>query len=100
MRCAGCVAREVRGEVFTEVCFGDLTKGGELENVIVKQNSTYPEHGYPDRLGPSGKFVENSTKFTCPEITGYRIKYIRALWFLELKIWVWSKGPDAGTYCK
>ena len=30
---------------------------------------------YPDRLGPSGKFVENSTKPTCLEITSYRIKY-------------------------
>ena len=30
---------------------------------------------YPDRLGPSGKFVENSTKLTCLEITGYWIKY-------------------------
>jgi len=30
---------------------------------------------YPDRLGPWGKFVENSTKLTCLEITGYRIKY-------------------------
>jgi hypothetical protein len=29
---------------------------------------------YPDRLGPKGKFVENSTKLTCLEITGYRIK--------------------------
>ena len=28
----------------------------------------------PDRLGPSGKFVENYTKLTCLEITGYRIK--------------------------
>jgi len=29
---------------------------------------------YPDRLGPSGKFVENPMKLTCLEITGYRIK--------------------------
>jgi hypothetical protein len=27
---------------------------------------------YPQRLGPSGNFVENSTKLTCLEITGYR----------------------------
>ena len=25
----------------------------------VQQNSTYPDAGYSDRLGPSGKFVEN-----------------------------------------
>jgi hypothetical protein len=30
---------------------------------------------YPDRLGPSGNFVENSTKLICLEITGYRIEY-------------------------
>ena len=57
---------------------------------------------YPDRLGPSGKFVKNSTKLTCLEIslyydarskkhqkievTGYRIKYSTMLWFLELQI--------------
>jgi len=29
---------------------------------------------YPGRLGPSGQFVENSTKLTCLEITGYRTK--------------------------
>jgi len=29
---------------------------------------------YPDRLGPSGKFIKNSTKLTFLEITGYRIK--------------------------
>ena len=29
--------------------------------------------GYPDRPGPSGKFVENSTKLTCLEISGYRV---------------------------
>jgi hypothetical protein len=41
---------------------------------------------YPDRLGPSGKFVENSAKLTCPEITGYRIKHGTVLWLLELQI--------------
>jgi len=41
---------------------------------------------YPDQLGPSCKFVENSTKLTCLEITGYRIKYSTVLWLLELQI--------------
>ena len=41
---------------------------------------------YPDRLGPLGKFVENSTKLTCLEITGYRIKYSTVLWLIELQI--------------
>jgi len=41
---------------------------------------------YPDRLGPSGKFVQNSTKLTCLEITGFPIKYSTVLWLLELQV--------------
>jgi hypothetical protein len=41
---------------------------------------------YPDRLGPSGKLVENSTKLACLEITDCRIKYSTVLWILELQI--------------
>ena len=41
---------------------------------------------YPNRLGLSGKSVENSTKLTYLEITGYRFKYSTVLWFLELQI--------------
>ena len=29
-------------------------------------NATYTEAGYPDRLGPSGTFVEISTKLNLP----------------------------------
>ena len=41
---------------------------------------------YPDRLSPKGKFVENSTKLSCLEITSYRIKYSTVLWLIELQI--------------
>ena len=41
----------------------------------VQQNSTYPDAGYPEHLGPSGKFVESSARLSRLEITGYRIKY-------------------------
>jgi len=41
----------------------------------VQQNSTYPDVGYLDQLGPSGKFIKNSTKLTCLEITGEWIKH-------------------------
>jgi hypothetical protein len=41
---------------------------------------------YPDRLGISSKFIENSTKLICLEITGYRIKYSILLWLLEFQI--------------
>jgi hypothetical protein len=37
---------------------------------------------YPNRLSPSGKFVENFTKLCCLELTGYRIKYSTVLWLL------------------
>ena len=29
---------------------------------------------YPYRLGPWGKFIGNSTKLTCLEITGFRVR--------------------------
>jgi hypothetical protein len=57
-----------------------------VESVAVQENCTKPEAGYPARLGLSGKFVENSTKLTCLEITGYRIKYSTVLWLIELQI--------------
>ena len=49
---------------------------------------TYPDAGYPDRLGPSRKYsyVENSTKLTCLEITCYRMKYSTVFWLLEFHI--------------
>jgi len=56
--------------------------------------STCPDAGYPDRIDPSGKSVENSKKLTCLEITGYRIKYSPVLWLLERQIrrgrYVWK----------
>jgi hypothetical protein len=42
-------------------------------------------HGTTDRLDPSGKFVEDSTKQTGLEITGYLIRYSTVLWLLELQ---------------
>jgi hypothetical protein len=43
---------------------------------------------YPDRLGRSGNFVENSTKLTCLEITGCRIECstVQCYGCLELQI--------------
>jgi hypothetical protein len=45
-----------------------------------------PIADYPDRLRHSRKFVENSTKVTCLEISGYRVKYSTVLWLLKLQI--------------
>ena len=41
---------------------------------------------YPDRLGPSGNFVDNSIELMGLEITSYRIKHSTVLWLLELQI--------------
>jgi hypothetical protein len=54
--------------------------------INAQQNATDPHAGYPDRLGPSDTFVENSTKLSCLEITGYRINHSTVLWLLELQI--------------
>jgi len=45
----------------------------------IQYNSICWVVGYHDRLGPSGKFVENSTKLTCLKITGNLIKYSTVL---------------------
>jgi hypothetical protein len=50
---------------------------------------------YSDRLGHAGKFVENSTKLTCLEITGYWINVMAS----RTSNRPWLKGLDAGTYC-
>jgi hypothetical protein len=41
---------------------------------------------FPDRFGPADKFVDNSTKLTCLEITSYLIKCRTVFWLLELQI--------------
>jgi len=53
----------------------------------LQSNFTYPDAGYADRLGSSGKYVESSTKLNCLESTGYRIKHSTMFWLLELQIW-------------
>jgi len=60
----------------------DLRKYTVLPNAVELH---YPDADYPDRLVPSGKSVENSTKLTGLEIACYRIKYSAVL-VLELQI--------------
>jgi hypothetical protein len=57
-----------------------------MQNKSFQSSTTYPDAGNSDRLGPSSKFVENSTKLTCFEINGYRIKYGTVLWLVEFHI--------------
>ena len=62
----------------------------------VQWNSTYPDADYPALLDPSGKFFDDSTKLTCLEITGYRIKYSVKASITSNQ--AWSKGLDAGLF--
>jgi hypothetical protein len=66
-----------------------FSKVVENPNILV-QSSTYSRTplirrlafriaNYPDRLDPSDKFIDNSTKLTCLEIIGYQIKYSTVL---------------------
>ena len=58
---------------------------------------------YPYLLGPSGKFVEDPTKLTCLEITGYGIQYSTVQYSVMVSgtsNQAWSNGLDAGVYCK
>jgi hypothetical protein len=61
----------------TYECYRHFTSLGIVSTYYTTDISTYP-----DQLGPSGKFVENSTKPTCLEITSNQIKYR----LLELQI--------------
>jgi hypothetical protein len=72
------------GSLYAVVQLQNISYCWQQQNV--RNNSTYPDAGYPDRLGPSGKSVDNSTKLACLEITGYRIKNSAVLWLLELQI--------------
>jgi len=64
---------------------------GCTQQFEVQYNSTYPDAGCPDHqlsgsAGTFGKFTDNSTKLTCLQITGYRIKYSTVLRLLEMQI--------------
>jgi hypothetical protein len=57
-----------------------------LANNQVEYNATYPEAGYPElklsgSAWSSGKFVENSIKLACLEITGYRFNTVQCYGF-------------------
>ena len=59
-----------------------------IRNLVIRNSD------YPDRLESWGKYVENSTKLTCLEITGYRIKYSSVM-ASRTSNQAWSKGLDA-----
>jgi len=63
--------------VHTEQCTVELHSSGSW---------VFRTANYSDWLASSGELVENSTKLTCLEIAGYRIKYSTVLEFPELQI--------------
>jgi len=62
------------------VCFVKYSRTPLIRTLVIRISN------YPDQLDPSGKFVQNSTKLTCLEITGYQIKYSTLLRFIEMQI--------------
>ena len=68
----------------------------ETERDLTQQNSTYGRC-YPDRLGPWGKFVDNTAKITFPHITDH-VQY--SVMASRTSNQAWSKGLDTGTCCK
>jgi hypothetical protein len=63
------------GEFFSKYCVTQL-----IRMLVIRISD------YSSLLGPSGNFVGNSTKLTCLEIAGYKIKYSTVLWLTELQI--------------
>jgi len=73
-------------------CINHLLQTHNEDNATeIEQNSTYPEVDFPDRLGPSGKFVQN---YRLSDQVQYSVVASRASYQ------VWSTGLDAGTYFK
>ena len=63
-------------------------------NAVEFRTLVFRISSYPNRLGFSGKFIENSTKLSHLEII--RSSSVQCYWLLELPSQVWSKGLGAG----
>jgi len=55
------------------------------ETLKIQKKSTYPDPGYLNWFGPSGKLVENSEKLICLEMFRYQIGKIQYYGFKNLK---------------
>jgi hypothetical protein len=65
---------------FIIICYANYSRTPLIRTLVVRIAN------HSDRFGPSSKFVKYSTKLTCFEVTGYRIKYSAVWWLLELQI--------------
>jgi len=52
---------------------------GKYRRTLLSRMLTIRVANYPERLGPSGKFVDNSKKLICFTISVYQIKYSTVL---------------------
>ena len=71
-----------------------------MEKCDKQYNSIYPDAGHPDRLGPSGKFVEKSTKTNLPWNNQLSDQVQYSVTASRTATEAWSKSLEAGTYCK
>jgi hypothetical protein len=72
------------GPVLTILTLGTWILGHKDYVASITAELHLPKHWLSDRLGPLGKFVKNSTKLTCLEITHLQIMCSTLLWLLEL----------------
>ena len=70
--------------------FRDIKMLFHYTRIPIIRNLVIRTANNPDRLGPSGKFVYNSTKLSCLKTTSYPIKYSAVLWLIEFQI---RRGP-------
>jgi len=69
-----------------------------IEEFQVQYNSTYPHAGYPDRLGPSGKFVDSSTELIALKLPVMESSTVQCTSRTSNE--AWPEGLNEGTYCK
>jgi len=78
------------GQVFAEYNITPL-----IRKLVIRSSN------YPDRPGPSSKFVENSTELTYLETTSHRMKCCAVLWLIELQVSqgrrVWTEVPTVNS---
>jgi len=73
-----------RPRITEALCF-DFVEGRNYSTTPLIRKLVIRIANYLDRLGPSSKFIKNSTKLICLEIAGHRIKYSILLWLLEFQ---------------
>ena len=71
MACTGNTVLHYTARQLSIMCFTYYSRTSLIRTLVIRISD------YPDRLGPSGKSVQNSTKLTCLETAGYRISTVQ-----------------------